>query len=200
MPTSPTEIASSTRCNVLEYLQIYTPQPKKIAEEKWRPPGDDMVKINLDGSHVPGESHAGWGVVARTLEGNIICARAGRQENVNDAFAAKVLAMSHAVTLAADTGIINVEFETDSQLLLEALDMNKVDSWAYAAIIEDTKYQLKMWFSRHVITVCRRFRNVVAHELASVGRLLDPNHYVQWKSDVPTRVAECALGDMPTHC
>ncbi|KAI4975778.1 hypothetical protein ZWY2020_049385 [Hordeum vulgare] len=59
MPKTPTEIASTARCNVLEYLQIYIPQPKKIAEERWRPPGQGMVKINLDGSHIPGENHAG---------------------------------------------------------------------------------------------------------------------------------------------
>ncbi|KAI5000581.1 hypothetical protein ZWY2020_005170 [Hordeum vulgare] len=200
MPKSPTEIASTARCNVLEYLQIYIPQPKKIAEEKWRPPGDDLFKINLDGSHIPGESHAGWGVVARSSDGNILCARAGREEHVYDAFAAEALAMSHAVSLAADMGNINGEFETDSQLLLEALDMRKVDSPAYVAIIEDTKYQLKMWFSSHVISVCRRSGNAVAHELASVGRLLNPNHYVQWETDVLARVAECALCDMPTHC
>ncbi|KAI4981348.1 hypothetical protein ZWY2020_021833 [Hordeum vulgare] len=145
MPRSATEIASSTRCNVLEYLQIFVPQPKKLTEEQWKPPADDMVKINLDGSHVPGENHAGWGVVARTSEGNIICARSGREDNVMDAFAAEAHAMSHAVSLVADLGIINVEFETDSQLA-EALDMNKADSSAYAAVIEDTKYQLKMWF------------------------------------------------------
>ncbi|KAI4981354.1 hypothetical protein ZWY2020_021839 [Hordeum vulgare] len=69
-----------------------------------------------------------------------------REDNVMDAFAAEAHAMSHAVSLVADLGIINVEFETDSQLLLEALDMNKADSSAYAAVIEDTKYQLKMWF------------------------------------------------------
>ncbi|KAI5001640.1 hypothetical protein ZWY2020_026290 [Hordeum vulgare] len=143
------------RCNVLEYLQIYILQPKKIAEEKWRPPAQDMIKINLDGSHIPGENHAGWGVVARDSDGKILCARAGRQEHVYDAFAAETLAMSHDVSLAADMGIIHGAFETDSQLLQEALDMRNMDSLAYASIIEDTKYQLKMWFSRHEISVCR---------------------------------------------
>ncbi|KAE8820601.1 Glutamyl-tRNA reductase 1, chloroplastic [Hordeum vulgare] len=158
-----------------------------------------MVKINLDGSHIPGENHAGWGVVARDSDGNILCARAGRQEHVHDAFATEVVAMSHAVSFAADMGIINGKFETDSQLLQEALDMRKVDSSAYASITEDTKYQLKMRFSRHVISVCRRSGNAVPHELATVERLLNPNHYVHWETDVPAKVADCALGDMLRH-
>ena len=107
--------------------------------------------------------------------------------------------MSQAVSLAVDLGLTRVEFQTDSQLLLEALDMQKADSSAYAAVIEDTKYQLKLWFSYHVISVCRRAANTVAHELAAVGRPYDPNLYVEWEDDVPARVAECAMGDLPKH-
>ena len=71
---------------------------------------------------------------------HIICAHAGRQENVSDAFAMEAHAMSYAVSLADDLGSTRVDFETDSQLSLDALDMYKVDSLAYAAVIEDTKY------------------------------------------------------------
>lgn len=94
---------------------------------------------------------------------------------------------------------MRVEFETDSQLLAEALDINKANSSAYAAVIEDTKYQLKMWFSKFVVSVCRRDANSVAHELASVGRLCEPNYFLEWESDVPADVAARVLGDLPEH-
>ena len=48
---------------------------------------------------------------------------------------------------------------------MEALNINKVDSSAYAAVIEDTKYPLKLWFSYYEINVCHRFANSVAHVL-----------------------------------
>ena len=113
-------------------------------------------------------------------------ARAGRQEHTFDAFAAKVIAMSHAITTAADLGMVRVEFKTDSKLLSEALDMRKVDSSAYAAVIEDMKYQLKLWFVHFSISVCRRSANSVAHELANIGHQCVPNHFLEWESDVPT--------------
>ena len=53
-------------------------------------------------------------------------------------------------------GVVRVVFKTDSQLLMEALNINKVDSSAYAAVIEDTKYPLILWFSYYEINVCRR--------------------------------------------
>ena len=56
---------------------------------------------------------------------------------------------------------------------MEALNINKVDSSAYAAVIEDTKYPLILWFSYYEINVCRRSANSVAHELASLGRMYE---------------------------
>ncbi|KAE8821331.1 Glutamyl-tRNA reductase 1, chloroplastic [Hordeum vulgare] len=158
-----------------------------------------MIKINLDGSFVPGEAFAGWDVVARSADGRIVGARAGRQEHVRDAFAAETVALSHVVSFAADLGLVRVTLETDSQLLLEAIDLRKADYSAYAAVIEDTKYQLKMWFSHHVILVCWRSANSVAHELASMGRLCDPYHCMQWDSDVPAAVVVCVLADVDKH-
>ena len=76
-------------------------------------------------------------------------------------------------------------FETDSQLLAEALDLRRVDSSPYAAVIEDIKYQLKMWFSKQIVTVCRRDANSVVHELAKIGRQCLPNNSISWNSIVP---------------
>lgn len=126
------EVARRARSSTLEYMQVFLPEPKPQCTDKWRPPAQDMVKFNVDGAFVPGELHAGWGAMARTSDGEVVGARAGRQELIQDAFAAEVVALSNAVSFAADLGIIRAEFETDSQLLAEAMDIRKVDSSAYA--------------------------------------------------------------------
>lgn len=54
-----------------------------------------------------------------------MCARAGRQDNISDAFAAEAVAMSQAVAMAADMGVVRATFETDSQLLMEALETRR---------------------------------------------------------------------------
>lgn len=103
------------------------------------------------------------------------------------------------MTTTADIGAIRVVFEMDSQLLADALDLRKVDSSPYAAVIEDLKYQLKVWFSKQKVSVGRREVNTVAHMLASIGRLCLPNDSSGWNSNVPPQVAVCASGDMPKH-
>ena len=45
--------------------------------------------------------------------------------------------MSQAISTTAELGLVQVEFEIDSQLLAEALDLRKVDSSVYTAVIED---------------------------------------------------------------
>ncbi|KAE8807831.1 retrotransposon unclassified [Hordeum vulgare] len=156
LPESAEEVARRTRANVMQYEQIYSLPKAGQAPQRWRPPPDDMIKINTDGSFVPGQEGSGWGVIARDAAGEVIAARAGRQDHVQDAFALEVYALAHAISLAADLGLVRVTFETDSSLLLEAMDLARVDASAYAAVIEDLKFQLKIWFSKHKITLCRR--------------------------------------------
>ena len=170
----------------------------KPSLDKWRPPVLGEYKINVDDSFTPGQNHAGWGVAVHSSEGHLLCARAGCQDYVYDAFAAETQAMSHAINIAAELGMVRVEFETDSQLLAEALDLGKVDSSAYSAVIEDMKFHLKLWFSKFSVSVCRS-ANSVAHELASLGRMCDLNQCMQWDSDVPAHVGVCVSGDMPGH-
>ncbi|XP_073362904.1 uncharacterized protein [Aegilops tauschii subsp. strangulata] len=183
MPLAADTVARHTRSSVLEFLEIFGKPADKPVPDKWRPPSQADYKINVDGSFVPGQNHAGWGVVVRTKDGNLAFARAGRQEHITNPFAAEISAMSHAVHIAADLGIVRVELETDSQLVAEALDMQKVDSSTYAAVIEDIKYHLKLWFSKVTISACRRSANSVAHELVNISRVCEP----------------CILGDLPKN-
>ncbi|XP_073359582.1 uncharacterized protein [Aegilops tauschii subsp. strangulata] len=194
------ELVRRTQANWLEYLEFFAPNKSKSIPAKWQPPEADVLKINTDGSIIPGQSFSGWGVAARDSEGDVVAAHAGRQEHIHDAFGAEVCAMSAAVTIAAELGAIRVVFETDSQLLVEALDLRKVDSSPYATAIEDIKFQLKMWFSKQSVSYCKREANSVAHELAKIGHMCLPNDCMGWNSIVPPQVAVCVTGDMPGHC
>ncbi|KAE8807385.1 Glutamyl-tRNA reductase 1, chloroplastic [Hordeum vulgare] len=188
-----------TRANVLQYEQVYSQLDPARAVPRWRKPPDGMIKINTDGSFVPGEESSGWGVVVRDSTGSVIAARAGRQPHVQDAFAAELYALAHAISFAADLGVMWVILETDCSLLMEAMYLARVDASAYAAVIEDLKYQLKIWFSTHEITLCRREANSVAHQLASTARMYHHNQVEEWDDLVPAHVAACVEGDLPPH-
>ena len=107
--------------------------------------------------------------------------------------------MECAITIAADLGMLQVAFETDSKLLEEALDFARADSSPYAPVIEDLKLQMKMWFSFSEVRACRREANTVAHELAKIGQCCFNSESLYCQSDVPPLVAGWAMGYMPTH-
>lgn len=181
----------------MEYAEILGPAAPKRTLDRWQPPRDELIKINLDGAFTPGNSYSGWGIAARDAYGTLLVARAGRKEQVTDAFGAELHALAAAVTTATEIGAIGVIFETDSQLLVEAMDVSRADASPYAVIIEDLKYQLKIWFAYWNITVCKRNVNTVAHELAQIGSRCAAHSCVEWDSIVPPNVASCVLGDMP---
>ena len=67
----------------------------------------------------------------------------------------------------------------------------------YAAVIEDVKFQMRLWFSRCRVLACKREENHVAQELARLGHHC--NLYTLWcDSNVPALLADIAVGEMPT--
>ena len=65
MPLTAEEVARRTSNNDLEYMQIFGKTTDKLPLDRWRPPAESGYKINVDGSFVPGQQHAGWGVALR---------------------------------------------------------------------------------------------------------------------------------------
>ncbi|XP_037482409.1 uncharacterized protein LOC119361172 [Triticum dicoccoides] len=99
-----------------------------------------------------------------------------------DAFGAEVNALSAAITTATELGATRVVFETDSQLLADAMNVRIADPSQYAAIIEDLKLQLKMWFAKCSVIPCRRTAKSIAYELAQIGRMCLPSVCMEWNS------------------
>ena len=66
----------------------------------------------------------------------------------------------------------------------------------YAAVTEDVKFQMRLWFSRCRVLVCKREANHVAHELARLGHHCNPLETL-W-SNVLALVAAVVVGEIPT--
>ena len=174
VPSQITDLAHRVRCSSAEYITCFGKQggrPKQ-GDGVWQPPPDGVIKFNVDGAFVAGQTYGGWGVVARTSEGEIVAARAGCSDAVHDAFTAELRAMEEAFNLAAELGVIRAVFETDTQLLAMALNSTKADFSSEAAVIEDLKIQSRTWFSSCSIRFSRRSSNNVAHALAQAGIIM----------------------------
>lgn len=103
----------------IEYLTTFSQKEKKRKNSKWKPPATDMIKLNVDGAYTPGGSHAGWGIIARDSDGDVVQARAGRCDNIHDAFGAELNAMAKAVNLAAEIGALRVSLSLIPFFLLK---------------------------------------------------------------------------------
>lgn len=94
-------------------------------------------------------------MVVRTNAGEVVAARAGRIDNVVDAFGAELRAVEQALELVAELGVIRLAVEMDAQMLAQALNRRTPDCSRYAAAIEDIKVQSRLWFSSCVFAHCK---------------------------------------------
>lgn len=108
----------------------------------------------------------------------------------------KNVLIAEAVPAAADLGTLCVVFETLSTPSSGAR-CRTVDSSANAAVVEGIKFQMKMWFSKCEVWVCRRAANTVAHELAKIRSPCEADSSLCWEYDVPAKVAVHVMGDLP---
>jgi ribonuclease HI len=164
-------VAHQTRCYVAEYMEILGKKEKdKTCEQTtWIAPTEDVLKFNIGGAFTMGHDHAGWGVVARGHRGKVVAANAGRSEHVSDAFHAELSAVVQAVRLAEYLGAVHTVLETDSQLLMSALNRREADVSPLGVIIDELKFQISTTFTSCDTVFCKREFNRPAHELASIG-------------------------------
>jgi ribonuclease HI len=192
-------IAHQTICSAGEYLQCLGKKAtdRSVSQSCWLPPVQDVLKFNLDGAYIAENNHSGWGVIARDHRGEVVVAGAGRSEHIADAFHAELNAAVQAVRLADSLGAIRIVLETDSQLLVLALNRNEADSSRLGVIIDDLKMQLRLSFSSFEINFCKREFNRAAHELARLGYSNDVNRAMLWELEVPASIAGIVSGEMP---
>ena len=77
------------------------------------------------------------------MNGHVVSAAAGRADVVRDPFMAELKSLEVAISLAANLGAIRVQFETDAQLLMYAMNNPATDYSSAAVIIEDLKVECR---------------------------------------------------------
>jgi hypothetical protein len=97
--------------------------------------------------------------------------------------------------LAAELGVIRVEFETDAQLLAMALNNPMPYFSSESSIIQDLKIQSRTWFSSCAVRYSKRATNTAAHELAQHGLKYDVNSTLSWEYEVPECASIAVMGD-----
>ncbi|KAF8769763.1 hypothetical protein HU200_006373 [Digitaria exilis] len=118
-------------------------QPQIREVQRWKKPAEGVLKVNCDGAHEPEEKRGGWGFVIRDEEGDVIKACWGRIGRSFDALQAEAIACWHGVSMAMELGIGNIELETDSLLLKQALSTNDYNRSLVRGIIIEIKNMIR---------------------------------------------------------
>jgi ribonuclease HI len=137
-----------------------------MVQTRWKAPKSHVIKFHFDGAFKLGHDHAGWGVLARDLHGNVVAVVAGRTENVADAFHAEVCAAGKVIRFAESLGTLHIVLETDSELLMLTMNRQGADLCPVGVAIDDLKAQLRISFSSYDVISCKRDFNRPAHKLA----------------------------------
>jgi len=154
----------------------------------WRPPPPDVLKINSDGAFREKDKTGAWGFVVRDSDGQGMLAGSGRLRAVHDALSAEGEACLMALKAAMEVGISHVIIETDSLILIKAIQSNSFDRAPAGAIIKEIRELLALHFVPLKFTHVPRSCNRSAHELAHSGWSRDPDLPAIWYDPLPNSV------------
>ena len=152
----------------------------RAPDRRWVPPRQDVWKINIDAAFSEKDLGGAWGFVVRDNHARAVLAGAGRIAVVSDALCAEATACIVSLQAAADQGMQHVMVETDSQILVKALQSDELDRAQGGVLFREAKFLMATLFSSVSVVHVHRSCNSVAHEMARVGRTRDLDHPAVW--------------------
>ena len=166
-------------------------------EECWRPPPDDIYKINIDGSFRANLKKGGWGFIIRNSLGQFLEGGVGNISRVTCPLQAEALAALYALQHAAQLGMTNVILETDASMLGCALKSTDLDRSPLGALFIQIRELMFFQFNSCKISVCSRICNKVADCMAAYGTCVITSGSHMFMSQAPPFVSELVSRDKP---
>ncbi|KAF5452998.1 hypothetical protein F2P56_027946 [Juglans regia] len=169
----PREVMQTAKKSLVEFKAAQTklpsPSQRTIIEDwHWKPPPPGVTKINWDAGLNEGQGRAGFGLVARDSQGNVIVSKKFSRPSLFDPLLAEAQGALYAADLAIELGCSSIILEGDSLSVVKYL-AQPVDRWdRVGMILNDIKSNLSGLASWEVNFV-KRAANVFAHQLAKAA-------------------------------
>ncbi|KAE8792398.1 Alanyl-tRNA synthetase [Hordeum vulgare] len=189
-PVSPSQSMILTR-DALAMLDIPRNQAGILPGHGWRPPDQDTIKINTDGSVAPQHSRSGGGGVARSKQG-FIAAWCKPFGGVTDPLVAETLALREGAHFARLRGILKVILETYSLELVQLWHLRH-NSRSVVAPILDVIGENVDFFSSFCVQHCNRAANMPAHLCAKQASIREVSEC--WMPSQPSFLVTCLQAD-----
>ncbi|KAE8801365.1 putative RNA-dependent RNA polymerase 2 [Hordeum vulgare] len=122
----------------------------------------------------------GWGFVMRNSNGAAVGATAGRLDHAQGTLHTEVEAYSRALHLIQEWGMSRIQIESESQLLIQALNNEDNEMGQCGVLIKEVKVSIFLNFSCFNISFCPRTCNRVADGLAAFGAMLKDVPQIVW--------------------
>ncbi|XP_024200343.1 uncharacterized protein LOC112203645 [Rosa chinensis] len=112
---------------------------QKRVKVKWRPPTAPNLKLNTDAAIDYKKKKAGLGMVVRDGEGKLKCAGHKVLPGNPSIVAIEALAVYHGLLLCREAGFQNLVVESDSTIVIDALNKTKLDLSVEGGVLDDIK-------------------------------------------------------------
>ncbi|RLN22972.1 hypothetical protein C2845_PM07G12480 [Panicum miliaceum] len=160
--------------------------------------GDGFEGLDLNSgwncAYTAASGQGRWGFIIRDEGGNVIHAAAGKLARLRDALQEEMIACSEGARAAADRGICNVIFETDSLILKQAMEDDSYWLAPAGGAIYELKQLIQGSFSSFDFVFAPRSCNKVAHALAALGCSCSHESVLSWDG-VPSCTADAVASD-----
>jgi len=193
------EIGGSESYHLMEFEKLHGNE-KKItcaAQCTWRPPQEDIYKINSDRSFDPTKRSGGWGFLTRNNNGEVLAACAGNISYASSSLQTEAIAAYKGVLQAAQLGMSQIVLEMDATILVVAVKSSSVDRSSIDALVFKIRDVMQSEFSSCTVSLCNRNCNKVADCLALHGAYVLESGSDMLMSQVPSYVMDLVKGDLP---
>ncbi|GKV01547.1 hypothetical protein SLEP1_g14094 [Rubroshorea leprosula] len=124
---------------------------QRHTETRWQPPGEELVKINVDGATSDEERVHGMGAVARDSLGEVMAAMVCKGQGLVPAEIAKACSLQQALRWAQNLSFRRIILESDCSSIVTALNSLTLSFHSsLGAILLDCKRLMTMFLSCHV--------------------------------------------------
>jgi ribonuclease HI len=140
-----------------------------------------------------------WGFVVRDDQGAVRGSGAGKINFAASVLQTEALACAKALHASAEWGMGSIHVETDSAVLVKALQSTDYDLAPEGVLFRDMRIFMKLNFNSYQVTHVSRTCNNVAHSLAAYGSNQEVIRLL-WPDDVPDVVNVVVASESAKPC
>jgi len=141
------------------------PRKQPMQQPLWKPPAEQWVKCNMDGSFFEQAGQGGTGVMLRDHMGAFQGAQSLWHEHCIDALMMEAFACKEGLEFARQCGVQRVHLETDCLELVRLCEMEGVQRSMIMPVLHEVK-ELSSSFQGFIISHVSRGCNRIAHDVA----------------------------------